>query len=152
MALREIRKIGDEILRKKCRKVDKVDDRIITLLDDMADTMYEANGVGLAAPQVGVLKRIFVMDAGEPYGLLKMINPEIIESRDIQINDEGCLSIPGVNGDVIRPKWLKVKATNEKGEEVIYEGEDLFAKAVSHEIDHLDGILFVDKIEEKEQV
>lgn len=152
MALREIRKIGDDILRKKCRTVDKIDGRILVLLEDMAETMYEANGVGLAAPQVGVLKRIFVMDAGEPYGLLKLINPEILETRDIKIDDEGCLSVPGVNGSVKRPKWLKVKALNEKGEEIILEGEDLFAKAVSHEMDHLDGILFVDKIQQEEQV
>lgn len=150
MALREIRKIGDDILRKQCRKVEKIDDRIAILLEDMAETMYEANGVGLAAPQVGVLKRIFVMDAGEPYGLIKLINPEIIETRGVQKNDEGCLSVPGVNGEVTRPKWLRVKGLNEKGEVIEYEGEDLFAKAVSHEMDHLDGVLFVDKIEKDE--
>lgn len=150
MALREIRKIGDEVLRKKCRSVDKIDERTIVIIEDMVETMYHADGVGLAANQVGILKRIIVLDIGDERGLIKIINPEIIESNGIQIASEGCLSVPGVNGDVIRPKWLVVKGLNETGDEVRYEGAELFAKAISHEIDHLDGILFVDKIENEE--
>lgn len=149
MALREIRKIGDEILRKKCRNVDKVDDRIKELLEDMAETMYHANGVGLAANQVGILKRLIVLDIEDEKGLLKMINPEIVEFKGSQVTSEGCLSVPGVNGNVIRPNWLIVKYTNELGEEVECEGSDLFARAVCHEIDHLNGTLFVDKIEKE---
>jgi peptide deformylase len=149
MALREIRKIGDDILRKKSRIVDKVDDRIKVIIEDMVETMRHADGVGLAAPQVGILKRIIVVDIGDERGLIKLINPEIIESEGIQINSEGCLSVPDVNGDVKRPFRIKVSGLNEKGEEVMYEGIELFAKAISHEIDHLDGILFVDKIEKE---
>lgn len=150
MALREIRKMGDEILRKKSRVVEKIDERIKTLIDDMVDTMYDANGVGLAAVQVGVLKRVVVIDVGDEKGIVKLINPEIIYSEGSQVNDEGCLSIPGVNGDVERPYKVIVQGLNENGEEVQYEGTDFFAKAVSHELDHLDGILFVDKIEKGE--
>lgn len=149
MALREVRKIGDEILRKKCRNVDKVDGRIKELLADMAETMYHANGVGLAANQVGILKRLIVLDIEDEKGLLKMINPEILESNGNQVTSEGCLSVPGVNGNVVRPNWLIVKYTNELGEEVKCEGSDLFARAVCHEIDHLNGTLFVDKIEKE---
>lgn len=151
MALREIRKMGDEILRKKSRTVEKVDDRIQMLLDDMVETMHHANGVGLAAVQVGVLKRVIVLDVGHENGILKIINPEITHQDGIQVTSEGCLSVPGVNGDVIRPFSLTVKGLNENGEEVVYEGSDLFARAVCHEVDHLDGILFVDKVQEKEE-
>ncbi|MBV7271936.1 peptide deformylase [Clostridiaceae bacterium UIB06] len=144
MALRNIRKYGDEILRKKSRKVDEINDRILTLIADMEETMYDAQGVGLAAPQVGILKRIVVIDVGE--GMLSLINPEIISQEGSQIDTEGCLSVPGEQGEVDRPNRVKVKAQNEKGEEIVIEGEGLLARALCHEIDHLDGILFVDKI------
>ncbi|MBA5850523.1 peptide deformylase [Clostridium sp. cel8] len=144
MALRNIVKYGDDLLRKKSRKVDVINDRIITLLDDMEETLHDANGVGLAAPQVGVLKRVIVIDIGK--GVIKLINPEIIETEGSYVDVEGCLSIPGRQEEVERPKRVKVKALNEKGEEVVIEGEDLLARAFCHEIDHLDGILYIDKI------
>lgn len=144
MALRNIRKYGDDLLRKKSRKVENINDRIVTLLDDMAETMYDADGVGLAAPQVGILKRVVVIDVGD--GILKLINPEIISTEGSYIDEEGCLSVPGEQGKVERPYKVKVKALNEKGEEIIVEGEELLARALCHEIDHLEGILFVDKI------
>lgn len=144
MAIRNIRKYGDDLLRKKSRKIEKIDDRILTLLEDMEETMYSADGVGLAAPQVGILKRAVVIDVGE--GLIKLINPEIIETEGNEIDVEGCLSVPGEQGEVERPYKVKVKALNEKGEEIVLEGEGLLARAFCHEIDHLDGILFVDKV------
>ncbi len=142
MALRNIRTLGDDILRKKCRVVETIDDKIITLLDDMADTMYEANGVGLAAPQIGVLKRIAVIDTGD--GLIELINPEIIEKSGSQTADEGCLSVPKKYGKVERPQKVTVRATNRDGEEFELTGEDLLARAICHETDHLDGVVFVD--------
>ncbi|MHC6179558.1 peptide deformylase [Clostridium sp. JNZ X4-2] len=148
MALRNIRKYGDDILRKKSRKVDVINDRIITLLKDMEETLYAEDGIGLAAPQVGVLKRVIVVDIGE--GIFKLVNPEIIYTEGSYTDREGCLSIPGTQGEVKRPRKVKVKAINEKGEEVIIEAEDLLARAFCHEIDHLNGILFVDKIIKKE--
>lgn len=147
MALRNLRTTGDDILRKKCRKVEKIDDRLLTLIQDMKETMYKADGVGLAAPQIGVLKRLAVIDVGE--GPITIINPEIIEKEGSYIDIEGCLSIPGRQGNVERPERVKVKALNEKGEEVIIKGEGLLARALCHEIDHLDGILFIDKIIEE---
>ncbi|EJO5347937.1 peptide deformylase [Clostridium botulinum] len=144
MAIRNIRKYGDELLRKKSRKVEKIDDRILTLLEDMEETMYTAEGVGLAAPQVGILKRVVVIDVGE--GIIKLINPEIIETEGKETDVEGCLSVPGKQGEVERPYKVKVKALNEKGEEIVLEGEGLLARAFCHEIDHLDGVLFVDKV------
>lgn len=144
MAIRNIRTIGDDILRKKSRKVEVIDNKILTLLKDMQETMNHADGVGLAAPQVGILKRIAVVDVGE--GIVNLINPEVIEAEGEYMDEEGCLSIPGEQGNVLRPEKVKVKALNEKGEECIIEGEGLFARAMCHEIDHLDGILFVDKI------
>lgn len=149
MAIRSIRKIGDELLRKKSRKVDEINDRILTLIKDMQETMYAADGVGLAAPQVGILKRIAVIDVGE--GPINLINPEIIETEGQYIDEEGCLSIPGQQGKVLRPERVKVKALNEKGEEFIVKGEGLLARALCHEIDHLDGVLFVDKLVEGEE-
>lgn len=149
MAIRNVRKYGDELLRKKSRKVEDVNDRIHTLLKDMAETMYQENGVGLAAPQVGILKRIFVIDTGE--GLHNFINPEIIEMEGSQIDVEGCLSVPGRQGTVDRPFRVKCKALNEKGEEFVVEAEDLFARAICHENDHLDGVLFIDKIIDEEE-
>ncbi len=143
MAYREIRKDGDEVLRKKSRPVEKIDGKILTLLEDMADTMYKADGVGLAAPQVGILKRIVVIDVGN--GLFEMINPVILEQSGEQDGVEGCLSIPGTSGEVVRPKNVKVKYTDPNGETVILETEELFARAVCHELDHLDGILYKDK-------
>lgn len=144
MALRNIRELGDDILRKKCRPVEKIDDKILTLLDDMADTMYEANGVGLAAPQVGVLKRIAVIDTGD--GLIELINPEITSQSGSQTADEGCLSYPGKYGKVERPNVVTVRATDRNGEEFEITGDELLARAFCHEIDHLDGIVFVDKV------
>lgn len=144
MALRNIRKLGDDILRKKCRPVETIDERIITLLDDMAETMYNANGVGLAAPQIGILKRIAVIDVGE--GLIELINPEITSFEGNEKEPEGCLSVPGKCGYVLRPKKVTVTALNRDGEKIIVEGEDLLARALCHEIDHLDGIVFVDKV------
>jgi len=144
MALRQIRTDGDEILRKKAKKVEQITPSIITLLEDMVETMYNADGVGLAAPQVGVLRRIVVIDIGE--GVIELINPELIETEGEQIGPEGCLSVPGVTGEVERPLKVKVKALNRKGEEFIIEGEGLLARALCHEIDHLDGIIFTDKV------
>jgi len=146
MALRRIRKEGEEILRKKSKEVTVIDDRILTLLDDMAETMYENNGVGLAAPQVGVLKRVVVIDVENGKNLLKLINPRIISEEGELCEAEGCLSIPGVYGEVKRPRKVVVEALNEKGEKVVITGEGLLAKALCHEIDHLDGILFIDKV------
>ena len=147
MALRNIRTLGDEILRKKCRTVEKVDDRILTLLKDMADTLHNTgNGAAIAAPQVGVLKRAVVIDMGE--GIIYLINPEIIEEEGNQEVIEGCLSIPNKWGKLIRPAKVKVKALNEKGEEFTITGEGDLAKCLCHEIEHLDGILFIDKVTE----
>lgn len=146
MAIRNIRKLGDDILRKKCRPVEVIDDRIITLLDDMTDTMRSADGAGLAAPQVGVLKRVVVVDVGS--GLIELINPEIVAAEGSVTNPEGCLSVPGKWGTVTRPQRVTVRALNRKGEEIEITGEDMLAKAFCHELDHLDGIVFVDKVEE----
>ena len=143
MAIRTIRISTDEVLRKKCKEVKEITPNLLTLLDDMADTMYEANGVGLAAPQVGILKRAVVIDIGE--GLVELINPEILETSGSQIDDEGCLSVPGKYAPVDRPNYVKVKAMDRDGNEFIIEGEELMARALCHEIDHLDGILYIDK-------
>ncbi|NLW23167.1 MAG: peptide deformylase [Tissierellia bacterium] len=147
MAIRQIRYEGDPILRKVSREVTEINDRIITLLEDMIDTMYEYEGVGLAAPQVGVLRRVVVIDIGE--GPIKLINPEIIEEEGEIIDVEGCLSIPGRAGNVKRPEKVKVKYLDESGEEKIIEGTGLLAKALCHEIDHLNGILYIDKMIEE---
>ena len=144
MALRQIVKIGEPVLRKKTKVVKEINDRLIDLLDDMADTMYEADGVGLAAPQVGILKRVVVVDIGD--GLIELINPEIIEAEGEYLDNEGCLSVPGESGDVLRPYRVKVRALNRFGETIEIEGEELLARAFCHEIDHLDGILYVDKV------
>ena len=143
MAIRTIRISTDEVLRKTCKEVKEITPNLITLLDDMADTMYDANGVGLAAPQVGILKRVVVIDIGE--GLVELINPEILETSGSQIDDEGCLSVPGKYAPVDRPYYAKVKAMDRDGNEFIIEGEELMARALCHEIDHLDGILYIDK-------
>ncbi|KRQ86924.1 Peptide deformylase [Caloramator mitchellensis] len=150
MAIRKIRTIGDDVLRKVSKPVEKIDARLLTLLDDMVETMYHANGVGLAAPQVGILKRAIVVDVGE--GVYKLINPEIIHEEGEQIDEEGCLSIPNRSGVVKRPKRVKVKALNEMGQDIIIDAEDFFARALCHEIDHLNGVLYVDKAEDAEVV
>lgn len=144
MALRNIRLDGDPVLRKKSREIDKIDERIITLLNDMVETMAYADGVGLAAPQVGVLRRAIVIDLGE--GPIKMVNPEIIEKEGSEIDIEGCLSIPGKSGTVERPYNIKVKFLDENGIEKVLEGNKLFARAICHEIDHLNGVLYTDKV------
>ena len=134
----------DAVLRKKSNYVNKVNRGITDLIKDMADTMYHANGVGLAAPQVGISKRVITIDIGS--GLISLINPEIMEQKGDQTDIEGCLSIPGIVGEVIRPNWVRVRGLNEKGEQVELEGTGLLARAFCHEIDHLDGILFIDKL------
>ena len=145
MALRTIRVEGDEVLTKVSRPVDKMTPRIHDLITDMLDTLYDARGVGLAAPQVGILKRIVVIDIGE--GPIVLINPEIVEKSGEQTGDEGCLSVPGMAGQVTRPNYVKVKAQDEDMNEVEYEGEGLLARAFCHELDHLDGHLYVEKAE-----
>lgn len=151
MAKRKIRISTDEVLRKISKPVSAITPNVLTLLDDMAETMYAANGVGLAAPQVGILKRIVVIDIGD--GLVELINPVVVETKGSQIGNEGCLSIPGYSAPVERPEYVKVKALNRKGEEIIVEGRDLMAVALCHETDHLDGILYIDKaLEEAEPI
>ena len=150
MAIRNIRTEEDAILRKKSRRVENFDERLFELLDDMADTMYNAEGVGLAAVQVGVLRRIVVIDVGD--GLIELINPEITDEEGAQCDLEGCLSLPGKQGYTIRPKTVKVKAQNRDGNWCVYKGSDLKAKAFCHEIDHLDRILYTDKLASQEEI
>ena len=145
MAIRTIREMGDDVLTKPCKEVSKMTLRTKVLINDMLDTMYEAMGVGLAAPQVGILKRIVVIDVGD--GPIVLINPEIIETSGEQTGEEGCLSVPGKAGVVTRPNYVKVKTLTEDMEEVVLEGEGLLARAFCHEIDHLDGKLYVDLAE-----
>lgn len=148
MALRNIRTIGDPCLNKVCREVNIITDKIRILVEDMLDTMYEADGVGLAAPQVGVLKRIVVIDITEEGDdPIVLINPVILETRGSQTGDEGCLSVPERSGKVTRPQYVKIKAYNLDMEEFEMEGEDLLARAFCHEIDHLDGHLYTEKCE-----
>ena len=142
MAIRNIRIDGDDILRKTCRPVTEMTPKIQELIDDMLETMYEAEGVGLAAPQVGILKRLVVIDVGE--GPIVLINPEIVEKSGEQTGMEGCLSLPGKAGEVTRPNHVVCKAFNEDMEEITVEGEELLARAICHELDHLDGILYKD--------
>ncbi len=145
MAIRTIRLKDDEILRKKSREVKEINEKILTLLDDMADTMYDAEGVGLAAPQVGMLKRVVVIDVGDENGLLELINPVVVETRGERVFTEGCLSLPGETRKVLRPEYTKVEALNRNGEKIVVEGEDVLAVALCHETEHLDGILYIDK-------
>ena len=145
MAIRTIRVMGDEILEKKCREIKEVTPRIQELIDDMFDTMYDANGVGLAAPQVGILKRVVVIDTdGTGYVL---INPEIIETDGSQTGQEGCLSLPGKYGIVTRPNYVKVRAYAENMEPFELEGEGLLARAICHECEHLEGVMYVEHVE-----
>lgn len=146
MAVREIREIGDPILGKTCKEVKEVTERTLELIDDMFETMYETNGVGLAAPQVGILKRIVVIDTTGEDPIL-MINPRIIETSGEQTGYEGCLSVPGKSGMVTRPNYVKAVAFNEKMEEFTIEGTELMARAICHELDHLDGHLYTEKVE-----
>ena len=146
MAIREVRTIGDEVLGKISKPVKEVDERTLQIIEDMFETMYETGGVGIAAPQVGILKRIVCMDVGDGNQYL-MINPEIIELSGEQTGMEGCLSVPGKRGQVTRANYAKVKAYNENMEEIIIEGEGLLARCIQHECDHLDGILYVTKVE-----
>ena len=143
MAIRNIREDGDEVLRKVCKPVTKMTDRLSQLIDDMFETMYEANGVGLAAPQVGVLRRIVVIDTMEDNPIV-LVNPEIVEEDGEQTGPEGCLSLPGLQGDVTRPQHVICKALDRNMNEITVEGEDLLARAICHELDHLDGILYKD--------
>ena len=147
MAIRMIREEGDEILKKKSREVEKIDDKLLELIQDMLDTMHKLNGVGLAAVQVGILKRVVVIDLyeedKEPYIL---INPEIIKTKGEQTVEEGCLSFPNKFAQIVRPKEVVVKALNEKGENIEIKAKDLLAQAISHEVDHLNGEVFIDKI------
>ena len=144
MAKLQIRKVGDEALRKVCRPVDAITPRVLTLLDDMVETMRAANGVGLAAPQVGILRRIVVIEV-EPGEVIELINPKIIAYSGEQDGQEGCLSVPGRWGMVKRPMHVTVRAMNRKGEEVEITGHDLLARCFCHELDHLDGALYIDK-------
>ena len=144
MAKLQIRKVGDECLRKTCRPVDAITPRVLTLLDDMVDTMRAANGVGLAAPQVGVLRRIVVIEV-EPGEVIELINPKIIAFSGEQDGQEGCLSVPGRWGMVKRPMHVTVRALNRKGEEFEITGHELLARCFCHELDHLDGALYIDK-------
>ncbi len=146
MALRNIRTQGDPILTKECRKIEKMTPKIQELIQDMFNTMYDAYGVGLAAPQVGILKQVVVIDiTGEDPHVL--INPEIIETSGSQTGDEGCLSLPGMSGTVTRPNYVKVKAYNENMEEIVLEGTELLARAICHETDHLHGKMYTELVE-----
>ena len=145
MAIRKIRTMGDRILNKVCRPVEEMTPKLRELVEDMLETMYDAYGVGLAAPQVGMLKRIVVIDVGD--GPLILVNPEILETSGEQTGEEGCLSVPGKWGIVTRPNYVKVRALDENMEEFEIEGEELLARAFCHEIDHLGGHLYVEKVE-----
>ena len=145
MALRKIRTEGDPVLTKVSRPVTEMTPKLRTLIFDMLDTMYEEMGVGLAAPQVGILKRVITIDVGD--GPMVLINPEILETSGEQTGDEGCLSVPGMAGQVTRPNYVKVKALDENMEEVVYEGTELLARAFCHEIDHLDGKMYTELVE-----
>ncbi len=153
MAIRNIRVDDDPILRKKSREVTEFNERLFDLLDDMKETMYHSGGVGLAGPQVGVLKRVVVMDVSEDRNeFIELINPEITYEEGEQTGNEGCLSLPGLYGVVTRPNIVKVKAQNREGKWCLYKGEALKARCFCHEIDHLDGILYKDKLDEGEQL
>ncbi len=145
--VRKILELGDENLRKTCKPMPKFDLRLWLLLRDMADTMYDAEGVGLAAPQVGILRRVVVIDVGDERGLIELVNPQIIATEGEQAGSEGCLSVPGRRGYVVRPNKVTVRAQDRKGKWFEITGEGLLARAFCHEIDHLDGIIYVDKMD-----
>ena len=147
MAIRNIVKIGDDVLRKVCRTPLNFDEKLATILDDMAETMYKAEGVGLAAPQVGILRRFCVVDVGD--GLIELINPVIVEKSGSQTGSEGCLSIPERFEEVTRPMSVTVRAQNRKGENIVISAEGFKARAFCHEIDHLDGVLYIDRVDKK---
>lgn len=147
MAIRNIREIGDPCLKKKCREVENFDGKLHTLLDDMKETLILANGVGLAAPQVGILRRVVVIDLGEEEGMLELINPVITHTEGSYTDNEGCLSVPGKAGKVTRPQKATVKAFDRNGDGFEFTGENLYARCICHECDHLDGILYVEKAE-----
>lgn len=146
MAIRKIREIGDPCLKKKCREVEVFDNKLHTLLDDMQDTLILANGVGLAAPQVGILRRVVVIDLGEEQGMLELVNPVITHTEGSVTDIEGCLSVPGKAGEVTRPEKATVRAFDRDGNEFEFTGEGLYARCICHECDHLDGILYVEKV------
>ncbi|MBE6901727.1 MAG: peptide deformylase [Ruminococcaceae bacterium] len=150
MALREIVKYGDDILRKKCRPVTAFDEKLWTLLDDMKETMEDAKGAGLAAPQVGILRRVCVINVHDEHGTIELVNPEIIATEGAQTGGEGCLSLPGEWHEVERPVRATVKAQDRNGKEFTITGEGLLARALCHETDHLDGVLFIDKMKKEE--
>lgn len=147
MAIRIIVKEPDEVLHKVAKEVKKITPNIQKLLSDMADTMYDAEGVGLAAPQIGILKRVIVVDVGDEHGLIELVNPEIVSTEGEQFGPEGCLSIPGYRGDVRRAMTVTVKGLDRNGKEVTYTGSELLARAFQHEIDHLNGVLYTDVAE-----
>lgn len=147
MAIRIIVKHPDPVLRERAKEVPKITPNIQKLLTDMADTMYDAPGVGLAAPQIGISKRVIVVDIGDENGLIELVNPEIVEEEGEQFGPEGCLSIPGLQGDVKRKNRVKVKGMNRNGEEIVIEGTGYLARALQHEIDHLNGVLYIDLAE-----
>jgi peptide deformylase len=144
MAIRIIVKDPDPVLREKAKPVTKFNANLHKLLGDMAETMYEAPGVGLAAPQIGILKRVIVMDVGDEHGLIEMVNPEVVSFSGEQVGPEGCLSIPGLQGDVKRPLQVTAKGQDRNGAEIVIEGTELLARCIMHEIDHLNGVLFTD--------
>lgn len=149
MALMNIRKIGDPVLRSKTKKVKNINQKTIDLIENMTDTMYEADGIGLAAPQVGVLQKLFIVDVGN--GLIEVINPKIIEKNEQSIMEEGCLSIPGETGAVVRAKEIVMEGYNKNGEKIKIEADGLLARALQHEYDHLEGKLFTDKVIDEEE-
>ena len=146
MAIRMIRENGDEILRKRAREVEEINDKIRQILEDMVETMHQFNGVGLAGPQIGILKRLVVIDIYDDNGPIKLVNPRIVEQKGEQEVEEGCLSFPNQYAKLIRPAQVVVEAKNENGETIRIEAEGLLAQALSHELDHLEGVLFVDKM------
>ena len=148
MALREIFKFGDDILRKKCREVTAFDEKLWQLLDDMAETLQSQDGVGLAAPQIGILRRAVIIDVRDGNGVIELINPVITETEGVQVGNEGCLSAPGEWCEVERPQNVKVKAFDRNGKEIEVEGNGLLARAICHELDHLDGVLFIDRVKQ----
>ena len=144
MAIRNVVTEGDEILRKQCREVKEVTDHVRMTLEDMLETMHEQFGVGIAAPQVGVARRMFIAEPAEGE-IYYMINPVILEQSGVQVDDEGCLSVPGMIGTVARPQYIKIQAMDLDGETKVYEFEDFHARVMCHEYDHLEGVLYIDK-------